>query len=62
MRSVDASNKLSFLMNHALDECDHSVIEVRLTPQQEGTDLYLHAFIGETELVGSPAPFVVTKN
>ena len=49
-------------MIYDLDECDHSNIEVKLYPQQEGKDLFLHVLIGNTEVMQSPKPIQIVKS
>ena len=39
-------NKVIFKMIYDLDECDHSNIEIKVYPQQEGKDMFLHVLIG----------------
>jgi hypothetical protein len=44
--SVGTFNKCIFLMSYAIDECDHSCLELKILPQQEGQNLYLHVLVG----------------
>ena len=33
-------------MTYEIDECDHSNIEVKIIPQMEAKDMFLHVLIG----------------
>ena len=55
-------NKILFHMNYGIDECDHSCLELKVFPQQEGTKLFLHVLIGNQELLDSPKPIEIIKS
>lgn len=49
-------------MNYRIDECDHSCLELKVFPQQEGAKLFLHVLIGNQEVLNSPKPVEIIKS
>lgn len=49
-------------MAYVIDDCDHSCLEIKLFPQQDGSKLFLHVLIGNTELLQSPKPIEILKS
>ena len=59
---VTDENCIQFKQLHEIDECDHSNIEVKVMPSQEGQDLYLHVFLGSVEVIDSPLKISIEKS
>ena len=60
--AVGTFNKSLFHLNYGIDDCDHSCLELKLIPQQEGTKLFIHVLIGNCELLSSPKPIEIVKS
>ena len=55
-------NTTIFKMEYEIDECDHSCLEIKLHPQLEGVNLFLHVLIGNQEVMESPKPISIVKS
>lgn len=49
-------------MEYDIDECDHSCLEIKMIPQLEGQNLFLHVMIGNQEILESPKPISIVKS
>jgi len=55
-------NKLLFKQTYEIDECDHSQFELKIYPQKEIEEIYIHVLIGNTEIKDSPKKVKIVKS